>query len=458
MASRQESLLSIRLGYSISPTVDRAPHIDLLLQSSDLIVVVNSLPLLSAVDNLIELLEFPFQTQAKSTESSSEDSDVSGSILSINTDVKIMVSNISFIFMVDLRKLNRGLLEFNVDSIDLALKTGEAFAELKVSTGPFALDAARVSYHQSHLVNKLEGEYHLADSFENIECWLMPFKPILFLEGVKIVATGEEEMLRLDDNSDFETTTILGMNLNINTDSFDINASPTTIVAIRGVISSFDPILQWAQGDAIEEERLAQMKLDENKRKSIEIQHQVLEKVWNEIDVDGSGAITENELEDGVTLLWGEARPDYKLTDEERKRETQYLMSMIDRNKSNEISFQDLDDAIRMLAGNIDDNNIVSNCTDDLACSDQFLSMFQLRKLLYFDDLKEYSSMHIANEMTGGISSGNNNPFPSPSLWRHGQGIDIFWERYMKETGCSRSSLNGQSIVAVQRQLVRSFW
>jgi len=456
---RLESVLSIELGYSISPTKDREQHFDLSIQTSNLVVVVNPLPLLSSVHTLVELLQFPLQPQTVNDESISGESDVGGSFLSINTDVNVSVRNISFVFVVDRKKLNRGLLDFNVNKIAMELKAGGSSGQLIISTGPFSLDAARVSYHQSHLVNRLETDSYFEDNFEGIEYWLMPFKPIMLIEGVEIIATGKEETLRLEEKA--TETTMLRMSMKINAASFALNASPTTIVAIRGVITSFEPFLLWVQGDVDEEARIEQLQLEEKERKTIEIQRQVLSKIFKEIDVDGSGFLSDDELEQVVVMLWKEARAGFKLTDEERERETNYLVSMVDRSKSNEVSYQDLDEAVQMLSGNVDDNNlvpknqIITGGSGDFAHSDQFLSSFQLRQLIYFEDLKEYASMHVVNEITGGIGNGTNS-FPTPSLWRQGRGIDMFWELYTKETECSRISLNGQSMESVQRRLVRS--
>ncbi len=420
---------------------------------------MNPLPLLSSIDTLIELLQFPYQPQTLNDQSITGESDIGGSFLSINTNVNVSVKNVSFVFVLDRRKLNRGLLDFNVNKIAMELKTGGSHGKLTLLTGPFVLSAARVSSYQSHLVNRLDKGSYFDDNFEGIEYWLMPFKPIMSIEGVEIFATGKEETSRL--NKTAAETTILGMDLKIIADSFALNASPSTVVAIRGVVTSFEPLIQ---GDADEEAHTKQMKLEEKERKNIKIQQQVLKKLFKEIDIDGSGVLTDDEFDQVVVKLWNEARAGFTLTDEERKRETNYLISMIDRSKSNEVRYQDLDEAVQMLAGNIDDNNLVpkrhisTGRYGDFSHSDQFLSSYQLRQLIYFEDLREYASMHIVNEITGGNSNESDNSFSSPSLWRQGRGVDIFWELYTRETGCSRTSLNGQDLATVQRRLVRSFW
>ena len=46
--------------------------------------------------------------------------------------------------------------------------------------------------------------------------------------------------------------------------------------------------------------------------------------------------------------------------------------------------------------------------------------------------------------------------FPLPVHWWQGRGIQIFWDIYELETGCSRTSLNGNELLRVQRKLVRA--
>ena len=88
------------------------------------------------------------------------------------------------------------------------------------------------------------------------------------------------------------------------------------------------------------------------------------------------------------------------------------------------------------------DNNIFS----------PLLSVYPKEGILYFKNLREYASMTGVGKITG---TSDSSKFPPPSLWRQGEGINLFWEVYEKETGCSQSSLNRQNIIAVQQKLVR---
>ena len=125
-----------------------------------------------------------------------------------------------------------------------------------------------------------------------------------------------------------------------------------------------------------------------------------------------------------------------------------------------------MDGAFFRLANEIDDVNLTpmikddheKNYNDHFQCCDSFFSGPFMRKLVYFDDLREFSSSSEVFRITGDAGLGFKSHFPAPSLWRLGLGIDLFWELYERETGCSRQSLNGQDIDLVQRKLVRSLW
>ena len=123
--------------------------------------------------------------------------------------------------------------------------------------------------------------------------------------------------------------------------------------------------------------------------------------------------------------------------------------------------FHTLPSAFFRLANGINDINLIPAIKDandtyneSFRRSDSFLSGPTMRKPIYYDDLREYSSASEVYRITGKAGSSSN--FPTPSLWRQGQGIDLFWDLYEKETGCSRVSLNGQDMSLVQRKLVRS--
>ena len=102
-----------------------------------------------------------------------------------------------------------------------------------------------------------------------------------------------------------------------------------------------------------------------------------------------------------------------------------------------------------------EDNLSVANDTHQFDRIDSFLSAALMRTIVYFDDMREYASVAEVYRITGQAGLEQSSSFPAPSLWRKGEGIELFWDLYCAETGCSRNSLNGQSAVLVQRKLVR---
>ena len=133
---------------------------------------------------------------------------------------------------------------------------------------------------------------------------------------------------------------------------------PPTIVALFGIVSSLDPFLDWIKGEheAREEEQKrieAQKELDSHRH--VRLQREVLRRIFLEVDVDGSGGLSESELELVVLKLFDEnnnsrgtasqeINHSERPTTNELKRERDYLLSNIDQNRTNEITFQEMDE------------------------------------------------------------------------------------------------------------------
>lgn len=154
-----------------------------------------------------------------------------------------------------------------------------------------------------------------------------------------------------------------------------------------------------------------------------------------------------------------------RLTMNELKRERDLLVSIVDSAGSNMVTYEEVDSLLFQLAHRIDDNNLTPKIghtgveyLDKLEHSTSFLSAPTMRKLIYFDDLREYSAMHEVYRITGCAKLEHESVFPTPSLWHQGEGVELFWDSYTIETGCSRTSLHGQDIHDVQRKLVRILW
>jgi hypothetical protein len=235
--------------------------------------------------------------------------------------------------------------------------------------------------------------------------------------------------------------------------------------------------LVWLGGYAEEEERVRIEKETELEEEQVSLHYrrEALRALYISADVDSSGSLSKKELERIILMLFAEIGLEndaslnfnvaQQLTMDELKRECDYFMTTIGSLHTDKVSYRDVDSILFRMAHGIDDNNLTPKIgvtgvdyLDRLANSKAFLSAPTMRRLIYFDDLREYAAMHRVHIITGHARLENGWTFPAPNLWCQGKGIDLFWDLYTRETGCSRSSLDGQNIFLVQRKLVHSLW
>ena len=250
-----------------------------------------------------------------------------------------------------------------------------------------------------------------------------------------------------------------------------ICASPLTFAALNRVMDSLQPFV------APNKEYAAQLKAQNEAalakyRANVQRQRQELINIFNAIDKDQSHTLQDYELAELVHMLL-EQSSDSRLpstgratglTSAEFNREKSFLLSTLDSKGVNEISLTDLEMTLFQMANKIDDCNLKSEIGttgisyyDNVHKSKFFLSGPTLRKLVQFDDLKEFTAMHHVFQFTGHDDIFTKTNYPSPTSWAEG-GIEKFWNFYTTETGCSRHSLNGQDLKSVQQKLVRSLW
>ena len=475
-AVSSKQVLSLGLSSTVMPTLDQEQHFDFQFNACDLVVLVNPLPTLSAIQMLIDLLDIPFQppeeiisdiNQSDDDEEGSKDEETNETgvtAMGIQANIVLSVKNIQFLFLVDRKKVTRGILQLMMYGMSIEFESGGLSGKLLLATEPLVLRAGQIGYVQS-------------SRDECIETTLMPYQPLADIGGAKIQVHAKEEdvVMRGTQNQPLpESNTTVRLNILIGTESLFFNTSPSLIVAFLGVLSSMDPFLDWLWGgyEAKEAERIrmeAQKKIDDAHH--VIRQREVLRQIFIEVDTDGSGELSDDELELVVLKLFEQHNTKKNTragipTQKEVMRERDYLLATIDQNRTNDITFHEMDGAFFRLANEIDDVNLTpmikdddeKNYNDHFQHCDSFFSGPFMRKLVYFDDLREFSSSSEVFRITGDAGLGFKLHFPAPSLWRLGLGIDLFWELYERETGCSRQSLNGQDIDLVQRKLVRSLW
>jgi len=179
------------------------------------------------------------------------------------------------------------------------------------------------------------------------------------------------------------------------------------------------------------------------KKRDFRRRKKTLKSLWKSIDRDGSNALDREEVKRIILSLFkGEQKTHdgvaSRITLLELEREMDHFMDVVDENHDDEISFDELYEA--MLRSSVSNN------------SDPKKGHI-LSGVLYFNDLEEFTSSAEVYRITG---SENVEKFETPLYWNGGNGRDLFWELYERECGCSKSSLNGQDILVVQRKLVRA--
>lgn len=453
-------MFRVEIKISVSPTKDQDPFVLINLYSSDLVIVLNPHPLISAAQTVIEFSEIPFCPR---TEVSSDDSQAGEAVLS--TNIHVGVSNTSILFMSDFTEILRGILVLDVDDLLVKIQSSGMSGDLVISTVP-------ISFCAGQIIQQLS----FSDDSGCIDWAMLPSKPILSAHGIRLRASGKEKKSELDHSQELiAQPSCIELDIDVGTETFVLNVSPSTLVALIGVSTSLEPFMEWTAGEDDKDAlvRLEKEALLEEEKKSFLNRRQALLEVFNSVDADESGLLQDEEIDNMIHVLLAEdiefgndasqvVDVAQRLTPEELKRERDFFISNIDPMHPNRISYRDVDAILFLIAHHLDDNNLSPKIgptgveyLDEYSQTKTFLSARTMRSLVYFDDLREYAAMHEVYRLTG---HANGLTFPAPSLWHQGRGIDTFWDLYTRETGCSRNSLNDQNPAVVQRKLVRSLW
>jgi hypothetical protein len=467
--------LAIDLRMDVAPTRKQETSIALNLSTSDSVIIVNTLPLLSAIQTLLEASSVPFQT-VKNLADNEEDGksvdvipasprtldialsdsidDVDGTqepensfFATLSASVDIEVTQISFLFLVNGASTCRDVLHFDAKKLEIKLESTGMNGKLTILAEPFELSPGQ-------MIN--------GTSKHSLDWTLLPYKPIITVQGVKLLTSITER------RSPSETTYEIDVKQGV--EFVFVSVSPLTLVALAGVLKSF----KLAEDNDYEEQFKALKETElNNYRSRVALQREELESIFNSIDADHSGTLEDFELEQLVRMMCekssGVGLPTINsasgLTTAELNREKMFLISLLDSKGMNEVTLLDVEKTLYQLATGIDDSHLEPKIgttgvehLDELGSkSNSFLSGLFLRKLVQFDDLREFTAMHHVFRITGFDDIDKKSAFPAPTTW-HVDGIEMFWEQYTSETGCTRSSLNGQDAKMVQQKLVRSLW
>ncbi len=417
----------------MAPTIQQDLHISFDLSSADLVLVANTAPIRSACHSLLALSQLPFQ---ESMEVSIAEDTAPTTLLNdayiarLRTTANVAIEGMSILFLIDSEEIYRGLLHFAVNSVKISSSSLGTSGELLVSTEPFVLSAAQ------------------AKRAEACFDWsLLPFKPILTMTGAE--AGIKVDMHQLNDGP---CQTSIDIKLGVN--STELNTSPSTTAALIGSMQSIVNLfmLETTTRDATTAEAI----------QSVQSQREALLNVFRSAGVDPEGEFNEDALDKVIHYLCsnGHSHCAQHLTAKEIEREKDFIMSLAGVGG---LTFDKMNVMLFYFAHGIDDTNFATFQAAGVGGNNPaqfaaFLSEIALRDLIHFNDLREYTSMCEVYRITGERSMYDNSHFPAPILWHRGQGVDLFWELFQTECGCSRGSLCGQDMKAVQQQVVRSMW
>lgn len=285
--SSPSHVLSVGLTVAVIPSSEPDQHLGLTFRTSNLVIVSNSLPLLSAIQNLIELSDLPTLLLEETSSDVNDYEEQSVTPLGIRMNLVVAVENTRILFLVDRKKISRGILSLSVCGLGIDFESGGLSGKLSFVTQPITLSAGQILHDQS------------SSPGGQIDHRLMPFTPILDVNGAALQILGEEDHTPRNA-SDPETAATIRLNVDLQSQSILVKASPSTIVALLGVFSSLEPFLDWAvaeQKAGEEELQSLEAKRHREQEQDIKCQYQVLQKIFQEIDVDGSGELSEDELE-----------------------------------------------------------------------------------------------------------------------------------------------------------------
>lgn len=427
---------------SVTPTPQEDLHISVNMSSSDVTLIGNPLPLQSACQCLLDLSNFPFQEITKvspgeDTVAKAESDNYEGTL---STTVTADIGRTSILFLVDVQEVSCGLLHFAINRVQMKSTSLGMAGEVLVSNEPFLLSAAQVTRNQPNSQGCC------------FDLTMLPFKPIITITGAEIAIRAEKQQMGNLGPQQMEIDVAMRVK------STELKASPSTTAALIGAAQSLITILELGNNTR-DEEVSHEEKLQKDKICSIQHQREALLKTFSTAGVTSVDTLEEDDIEKIILNCNGSNHAQH-LTQTEIEREKDFVRLLAGES----LTLDKINTMLFRFANGIDDSNFASTLQtagvgcDGLPQCATFSSELSLYNLVYFDDLREYSSMHEVYRITGETKLYSTSGFPAPILWHRGQGVDLFWELYSSECGCTRESLCGQDIKTVQQKLVRSLW
>lgn len=435
----------------MAPTPQQDLHASVDLLSYDVTFIGNPLPLRTACQSLVDFFQLPYQditdlslgedTVSKGDLSLGEDASVvkaenENDTGTLSTAVSADIGRIFILFLVDAEEVSRGLLQLAVNSVHVKSTSLGMAGELSISNEPLLLSAAQVTRGQPN------------PNGNGFDWRLLPFKPIVNITGAEIAT--RFEMQQADSLGPLQ----MGIDVKMGLKSTELNISPSTTAALLGAVESLATALEL-QNNTQNEELSHEDKIMKDKMLNIQYQREALLQTFRIAGVTSVGLLDEDDIEKLIRL-----NSNGLLTNKEIERERDFVRLLA----GGSMTLDKINTMLFRVTNGIDDSNFVSALQaagkgdDCLPQCASFSSELSLNNLIYFDDLREYSAMHEVYRITGETKLYSTSRFPAPVLWHRGQGVDLFWDFYCSECGCSRESLCSQEMKIVQQKLVRSLW
>ena len=256
-----KEVVRAELNIAVAASKQQGLRITLDFQESDLVLIINPRPILSVIQIFLDLSDIPVQEDPESNMRATE----STGIL-VTTSVRLSMDNTSVLFMTDKKEILSEILPLDLDEVRVKLATVGMSGDMSISTAPITLCAGQITSCQ-------------AFDWTNI-----PLKPIMILDGARLRASGEGKQPPLDS---FDPSTIL-VEIDIGAEVLTLNASPSTLVALLGCLTTLEPFVKFLMGDAEEEERIRleqRQKEVEQEKTCLSYRRDALRQIFNMVDV-----------------------------------------------------------------------------------------------------------------------------------------------------------------------------
>lgn len=259
-ARSSKEVVRAEISIAVAASKQHCLRITLDLQESDLVLIINPRPILSVIQIFLDLSDIPVQEDPESNTRATESAGI------VTTSVRLSMDNTSILFITDKEEILSAILPLDLDEVRVKLASVGMSGDMSISTAPITLCAGQIT------------------SCQPFDWTKIPLKPIMILDGARLRASGEGKQPPLDS---FDPGTIL-VEMDIGAEVLTLNASPSTLVALLGCLTTLEPFMKFLMGDAEEEERIRlehRQKEAEQEKACLSYRRDALRQIFNMVDV-----------------------------------------------------------------------------------------------------------------------------------------------------------------------------